>query len=56
MLIKKHNRITIKNPALVGEWDYEKNGELNPDDFAAASHKKIWRWANCVDACLKTRS
>lgn len=30
------------HPELVVEWDFEKNGKHCPEDFTAASHKKIW--------------
>ncbi|HHD2751341.1 TPA: zinc-ribbon domain-containing protein [Clostridium perfringens] len=32
---------TIK-PELVKEWNYEKNGELTPDNVVAGSNKKVW--------------
>ena len=30
------------NPQLANEWDYEKNGELKPEDFTCGSDKKVW--------------
>ncbi len=36
-----HDLVTI-NPKLASEWDYEKNGELKPQDFAVGSNRKIW--------------
>jgi len=33
---------TDEIPELANEWDCEKNGTLNPDDYTVASHKKIW--------------
>ena len=30
------------HPELIGEWDFEKNGHYLPEDFTAASHKKVW--------------
>jgi hypothetical protein len=30
------------HPELVSEWDFEKNGNIRPEDFTAASHKNIW--------------
>ena len=30
------------NPILISEWNYEKNGDLSPEDFASNSGKKIW--------------
>ena len=29
-------------PELLAEFNYEKNGELSPDNIAYASHKKVW--------------
>jgi predicted nucleic acid-binding Zn-ribbon protein len=29
-------------PELIDEWDYEKNGDLKPEDFTAGSRIKIW--------------
>lgn len=30
------------NPLLAEEWDYEKNGDLSPDEVTPNSEKKIW--------------
>ncbi len=30
------------HPELIHEWDFEKNGNLHPEDICASSHKKIW--------------
>ena len=32
----------IKNPILLKEWDYEKNGDLLPQDITEGSNKKVW--------------
>lgn len=29
-------------PALITEWDYEKNGEMRPEQFLAKSNKQVW--------------
>ncbi len=42
MADKKEKRYIIDNPKLVAEWNYEKNGELQPEQFAANSHRKVW--------------
>jgi len=34
--------LTIENPNLVLEWDYEKNGGLRPENFTGGSNKKVW--------------
>ena len=30
------------NPSLAKEWNYEKNGELTPDDIISTSNKRVW--------------
>jgi hypothetical protein len=30
------------NPELIEEWNFVRNGELNPHDFSSGSHKKVW--------------
>ena len=40
--IKEINDLATINPKLVKEWNYEKNGDLKPEDFTANSHKKVW--------------
>ncbi len=39
---KGYNDLPTLNPALVNEWNFEKNGSLNPESFTASSHKMIW--------------
>lgn len=39
------NDIPTTHPHIADEWDYEKNSGLKPEDFTAASNKKVW-W-NC---------
>ena len=39
---KGSNDFATINPQLASEWNYEKNGDLRPEDFAVASNKKIW--------------
>lgn len=36
------NDIKTKNPKLLLEWDYIKNGRLKPEEVSYQSHKKIW--------------
>lgn len=36
------NDFKTLNPSLMSEWNYKRNGELNPEDLAANSHKKVW--------------
>lgn len=37
-----HNDLASQNPKLVLDWDYEKNGELTPNNVAAGTTKKAW--------------
>ena len=37
----KSDLLTL-NPKLASEWNYEKNGELKPEDFMPNSNKKVW--------------
>ena len=41
-VIKGYNDITTLNPRLAKEWNYEKNGNLTPEDFMVGSSKKVW--------------
>ena len=45
-LIQGYNDLKTVNPALVDEWNYEKNGEFRPENIMANSVKKVW-W-KCV--------
>lgn len=40
--LEKQNSITIKCPELVNEWNYEKNGKLQPETLSYSSNKKVW--------------
>lgn len=35
-------KLSIENPTILEEWDYEANGNLNPDDYTGGSNKKVW--------------
>ena len=37
-----YNDLQTVNPTLTLEWDYEKNGNLTPENFSANSHEKVW--------------
>ena len=39
---EKETSLLFSNPAIAKEWNYEKNGNLKPEHFAANSHKKVW--------------
>ena len=40
--IKGKNDLLTINLPLVNEWNYEKNGNLKPEDFMPNSNKKVW--------------
>lgn len=37
-----YNDLATKNPLLLNEWNYEKNGDLMPTDVTVATSKKVW--------------
>ena len=39
---EKETSFLFSNPKAAREWNYEKNGNLKPEHFAANSHKKVW--------------
>ncbi len=39
---RRDDNITVSNPELALEWDYEKNGDLKPTMFSRASNEKVW--------------
>ncbi len=41
-VVKGKNDLSTINPKLANEWNYEKNGDLKPEDFFANSSKKVW--------------
>ncbi len=58
-ILKGYNDLATINPMLAKEWNYEKNGELNPNMVSAGSEKRVW-W-KCEQghewiACIKTRN
>ncbi len=44
MADKKEKKYLIDNPALMAEWDWEKNNELGllPNQLTYSSHQKVW--------------
>jgi len=36
------NKLAIGNFEVLREWDYEKNGDLRPENFLSGSNKKVW--------------
>ncbi len=41
-LLEGYNDLLTKNPKLAAEWNYEKNGDLKPNNFFPNSHRKVW--------------
>jgi hypothetical protein len=55
-IVGKNDFATI-NPALLSEWDYERNDGISPDDVKSYSNKKVWwickkghRWLSTIGA------
>ena len=42
LVVEGENDLITVNPALAQEWNYEKNGELQPKSVTSKSHKKVW--------------
>ncbi len=40
--LEKENSLLLSNPEIANNWDYEKNGNLKPEHYAANSNKKVW--------------
>ena len=41
-VLKGYNDLQTVNPTLAAEWNYEKNGDLKPDNFTVNSGRKVW--------------
>ena len=39
---EKETSLLLVNPVLAGEWNYEKNGNLTPENVTPKSNKKVW--------------
>lgn len=39
---KKERVITVTNPELLSEWDYEKNIDIKPEEVTYGSKRKVW--------------
>ena len=37
-----HNDLSVRNPKLAAQWNYEKNGTLLPEMVVCGSHRKVW--------------
>lgn len=43
---EKQHSLFFKNTEIAKEWNYERNGELKPQNISASSNKKVW-WKCC---------
>ena len=41
-VLEGYNDLATRNSKLANEWNYEKNGDLKPEDFTVGSEKKVW--------------
>lgn len=41
-VLKGYNDLATTNPELTALWDYEKNGDLRPEDVTAGKDMKVW--------------
>ena len=39
---EKESSLLFSSPEIAKEWNYERNGNLKPEHFAANSNKKVW--------------
>ena len=46
-VLKGYNDLQTINPTVASEWNYEKNGDLIPENFTSSSSKKVW-W-KCIN-------
>lgn len=42
IVLEGYNDLKSKYPDIAKEWNYEKNGDLKPEDFVCGSNKKVW--------------
>ena len=40
--LRKENSLAVTHPELAVQWDYEKNGNLTPENVTAGSNGKVW--------------
>lgn len=41
------NDLATADPALAAQWDYERNGDLRPEDVTGMSQKSVWWAGSC---------
>lgn len=58
-ILKGFNDLASQFPQIASEWDYNKNGDLKPDEVTWGSGKKIW-WkcenGHSFQSCVATRT
>jgi DNA-directed RNA polymerase subunit RPC12/RpoP len=42
VILTGYNDLMTQNPQLAAEWNYDRNGNLTPDQVAPFSNKKVW--------------
>jgi len=40
--VAKENSLAVKSPRIADQWNYDRNGELTPDQVTYKSKKKVW--------------
>jgi len=40
--VAKENSLAVKSPIIADQWNYDRNGELTPDQVTYKSKKKVW--------------
>lgn len=46
-LIRGRNDLATTMPAIAAQWDYERNGNLRPEDVLAGSNARVWWKCGC---------
>ncbi|MCR4719142.1 MAG: hypothetical protein K5768_05880 [Firmicutes bacterium] len=41
-VLKGYNDLQTVNPVLAKEWDYDRNGDIKPEDVAANNRRNVW--------------
>ena len=41
-IVSKEKNLSVTQPKVAAEWNYERNEGLLPNQFRGGSHKKVW--------------
>ncbi len=53
--IRKKNSFIVKMPSLLAEWDYERNGNINPEFISFGSNQKFyWKCPRCHQSYISS--